>query len=82
MTIRARGNHTPAVKAKLALRPSRVIELWLSWRGNSTSALIRSHSGWKAQLKEGAPDVFGSRGGNGAAQPAVDVKSFHAKSES
>src|SRR3979409_1066101 len=33
---------------------------------------------WKAQLEEGAADVFGP-GGKGAAQPAVDVKSLHAK---
>jgi transposase len=32
---------------------------------------------WKAQLEGGAADVFGL--GNGAAQPAVDVKSLHAK---
>ena len=29
---------------------------------------------WKAQLEEGAADVFGAGGGRGAAQPAVDVK--------
>jgi len=34
---------------------------------------------WKAQLEEGAADVFGSGGGSGAAQPTVDVKSLHAK---
>jgi len=34
---------------------------------------------WKAQLQESAADVFGASGGNGAAQPAVDVKSLHAK---
>ena len=34
---------------------------------------------WKAQLEGGAADVFGPGGGNGAAQPAVDVKSLHAK---
>ena len=34
---------------------------------------------WKAQLEEGAADVFGHGGGNGATQPAVDVKSLHAK---
>jgi transposase-like protein len=34
---------------------------------------------WKAQLQEGAADVFGPGGGNGTAQPAVDVKSLHAK---
>jgi transposase-like protein len=34
---------------------------------------------WKAQLEGGAADVFGACGSNGAAQPAVDVKSLHAK---
>ena len=33
---------------------------------------------WKAQLEEGAADVFGSGGGNGGAQPAIDAKSLHA----
>jgi hypothetical protein len=34
---------------------------------------------WKAQLENGAADVFGPGGGPAAAQPAVDVKSLHAK---
>ena len=34
---------------------------------------------WKAQLEGGAADVFGAGVGNGAAQPAVDVKTLHAK---
>ena len=34
---------------------------------------------WKAQLEGGAADVFGPGSGNGAAHPAVDVKSLHAK---
>ena len=34
---------------------------------------------WKAQLKGGAADIFGPGGGNAAAQPAIDVKSLHAK---
>jgi hypothetical protein len=34
---------------------------------------------WKAQLEGGAADVFDPGGGSGAAQPAVDVKSLHAK---
>jgi len=32
---------------------------------------------WKAQLEDGAADVFGPDGG--AAQPVVDVKLLHAK---
>jgi transposase-like protein len=34
---------------------------------------------WKAQLEAGAAEVFGPGGSNGAAQPAVDLKSLHAK---
>jgi transposase len=34
---------------------------------------------WKAQLEDGAAEVFGPGGGTGAGQPAVDVKSLHAK---
>ena len=34
---------------------------------------------WKAQLEGGAADVFGPGGGKGTGQPAVDVKSLHAK---
>ena len=34
---------------------------------------------WKAQLEGGAADVFGPGSGSGAAHPAVDVKSLHAK---
>jgi transposase len=34
---------------------------------------------WKAQLEGAAADVFGPSSGNGAAHPAVDVKSLHAK---
>jgi transposase len=33
---------------------------------------------WKAQLEGRAADVFGP-GGKGTAQPAVDVKTLHAK---
>jgi transposase-like protein len=34
---------------------------------------------WKAQLQEGAAEVFGSGGSPGVAKPTVDVKSLHAK---
>jgi transposase-like protein len=34
---------------------------------------------WKAQLESGAADVFGPGAGAGAVQPAVDVKTLHAK---
>jgi transposase len=78
MSRRARRNHTPAFKAKVALA---------AVKGEMTLAQLAEHfdvhpnqiTQWKGQLQEGAADVFGSGGGNGAVQPAVDVKSLHAK---
>jgi transposase-like protein len=37
---------------------------------------------WKAQLQEGAAEVFGSRGSPGVAKPTVDVPSFRGDSRS
>ncbi len=34
---------------------------------------------WKAQFEGDAADVFGPGSRNGAAQPAINVKSLHAK---
>ena len=78
MSRRPRRNHTPAFKAKVALA---------AVKGEMTLAQLAEHfdvhpnqiTTWKAQLQEGAADVFGPSGGNGAAQPAIDVKSLHAK---
>lgn len=77
MQRRARRNHTPAFKAKVALA---------AIKGDRTLAqlaeLFDVHpnqiTAWKAQLESGAADVFGS-GGGGAPAPAIDVKSLHAK---
>ncbi len=74
MSRRPRRNHTPAFKAKVALA---------AVKGDRTLAQLAEQidvhpnqiTGWKAQLEGGAADVFG----NGAAQPAIDVKSLHAK---
>ena len=78
MSRRPRRNHSPAFKAKVALA---------AVKGDRTIAQLAEHfdvhpnqiTQWKAQLQESAADVFGASGGNGAAQPAVDVKSLHAK---
>ena len=78
MTRRPRRNHTPGFKAKVALA---------AIKGDRTLAQLAEQfdvhpnqiTSWKAQLEEGAADVFGSGGGNGGVQPAVDVKSLHAK---
>ena len=76
MSRRPRRNHTPAFKAKVALA---------AIKGEMTLAQLAEHfdvhpnqiTTWKAQLQEGAADVFGP--GVGAPQPAIDVKSLHAK---
>jgi transposase len=78
MNRRPRRNHTPAFKAKVALA---------AIKGEMTLAQLAEHfdvhpnqiTTWKAQLQEGAADVFGPGGGHAAAAPAIDVKSLHAK---
>ena len=78
MSRRPRRNHSPAFKAKVALA---------AIKGDRTLAELSEQfdvhpnqiTSWKAQLEGGAADVFGPGGGNGAAQPAIDVKSLHAK---
>jgi transposase len=78
MSKRARRNHTPAFKAKVALA---------AIRGQNTVAELAQHfdvhpnqiTQWKAQLQEGAAGVFGSGAGTGANPPPIDVKSLHAK---
>jgi transposase-like protein len=78
MSRRPRPNHTPGFKAKVALA---------AIKGDRTLAELAEQfdvhpnqiTSRKAQLEGGAADVFGRGGGNGAAQPAVDVKSLHAK---
>ena len=77
MTRRARRNHTPAFKAKVALS---------AIKGDRTLAELAGQFDvhpnqitlWKAQLEDGAADIFGG-GGKGSAPPAIDVKSLHAK---
>jgi transposase len=77
MTRRARRNHTPAFKAKVALA---------AIGGEMTLAQLAEHfdvhpnqiTAWKALLLEGAADVFGA-GSGGPTPPAIDVKALHAK---
>ena len=74
---RPRRTHTATFKAQVALA---------AIKGDRTLAELAERfdvhpnqiTTWKAQLESGAADVFGPAGGT-AAQPAVDVKSLHAK---
>ena len=78
MSRRPRRNHTPGFKAKVALA---------AIKGDRTVAQLAEQfdvhpnqvTSWKAQLEGGAADVFGAGSGNASAQPAIDVKSLHAK---
>ena len=78
MNRRARRNHTPAFKAKVALA---------AVKGDRTIAQLAEHfdvhpnqiTAWKAQLESKAADAFGPGSGSGAEQATVDVKTLHAK---
>jgi transposase len=78
MTRRARRNHTPAFKAKVALA---------ALKGEKTLAELAQFfdvhpnqiTSWKAQLMDGAAGVFGSSAARLPATPAVDLKTLHAK---
>jgi transposase-like protein len=78
MNRRPRRNHTPAFKAKVALAAIKG-DRTLTQLAEQFDVHPNQITSWKAQLEGGAADVFGSGGGNGATQPAVDVKSLHAK---
>ena len=70
MQRRPRRNHTPAFKAKVALA---------AIKGDRTLAQLAEQfdvhpnqiTSWKAQLEEGASDVFGPGGSNASAAPRV-----------
>ena len=78
MQRRARRNHTAAFKAKVALAAIKG-DRTLTELAEQFDIRPNQITSWKAQLEGGAADVFGPGGGNGAAQPAIDVKSLHAK---
>jgi transposase-like protein len=74
MSRRPRRNHTPAFKAKVALA---------AIKGDRTLAQLAEqfdvHPNQITSRKAQLEGVFGPGGGNGAVQPAIDVKSLHAK---
>ncbi|WP_454643658.1 IS3 family transposase [Bradyrhizobium liaoningense] len=78
MSRRTRRHHAPAFKAKVALA---------AIKGEMTLAQLAEHfdvhpnqiTQWKSQLQEAAAEVFGPGGGNRPSEPAVDVKTLHAK---
>src|SRR5258707_14356622 len=78
MSRRARRNHTPAFKAKVALADVKG-ERTLAQLAEQFDVHPNQITSWKTQLEGGAADVFGPGGGNGAVPPTIDVKSLHAK---
>ena len=76
MTKRARRNHTPAFKAKVALA---------ALKGDKTLAELAQHfdvhvnqiATWKAQLLDGAAGVFSGGVAIPEAAAAVDLKTLH-----
>ena len=78
MTRRARRNHTPAFKAKVALAAIKG-EKTLAELAQQFDVHPNQITNWKAQLLDGAAGVFGSGAASREAAPAVDLKVLHAK---
>jgi transposase-like protein len=76
MTRRARRNHTPAFKAKVALAAIKG-EKTLTELAQAFDVHPNQITAWKAQLLEGAAGLFGADTSN--VPPAVDLKVLHAK---
>lgn len=78
MSRRPRRNHSPAFKAKMALA---------AVKGEKTLAelaqLFDVHPNqitmWRSQLLDGAAGVFGADSAADSPEPAIDVKTLHAK---
>jgi transposase len=78
MSKRPRRNHSPVFKAKVALA---------ALKGEKTLAELAEQfdvhpnqiTTWRSQLLEGAAGVFGGEAKLEFAQPAIDVKTLHAK---
>jgi len=77
MARRARRNHTPAFKAKVALAAVKG-EKTLTELAQQFDVHANQIKQWKDQLLEGAAGVFGGEAKADAA-PAVDLKDLHAK---
>ena len=75
MTRRTRRNHSPAFKSKVALAAIRG-EHTLAELAKRFDVHANQIATWKEQLLSGAAGVFGQ---DKAAEPAVDLKSLHAK---
>jgi transposase len=78
MAKRARRPHNPAFKAKVAVAAIKG-EKTLAELAQQYDVHPNQITAWKAQLVDGATEVFGSSATGLAAAPVVDVKVLHAK---
>ena len=78
MTKRTRRNHSPAFKVKVALAAVKG-EKTLADLAQQFDVHPNQITTWRGQLLEGAAGVFGSEGHSEPAEPAIDVKTLHAK---
>ena len=78
MTKRTRRSHSPAFKAKVALAAVKG-EKTLAELAQQFDVHPNQITTWRSQLMEGAAGVFGSDGHSEPAEPAIDVKTLHAK---
>ncbi len=77
MSKRPRRNHSPAFKAKVALAAVKG-EKTLAELAQQFDVHPNQITQWKAQLLDGAADMFGAEKA-AAANPPIDVKTPHAK---
>ena len=78
MTKRIRRNHSPAFKAKVALAAVKG-EKTLAELAQQFDVHPNQITTWRGQLLEGAAGVFGSDSDAEPAEPAIDLKTLHAK---
>jgi transposase len=78
MSKRPRRNHSPAFKAKVALSAVKG-EKTLAELAEQFDVHPNQITTWRAQLLDGAAGVFGGEAKLEPAQPAIDVKTLHAK---
>ena len=72
---RARRNHSPAFKAKVALAAIKG-EKTLAELAQQYDVHANQITDWRKQLLEGAANVFGAAE---KSEPTVDIKALHAK---
>ena len=77
MTRRPRRNHSPAFKAKVAVAAIKVERTLIELAQDFDVHPIQIKQ-WRDQLLEGATGVFGEAPRT-EAEPAIDVKTLHAK---